>query len=316
MRRNILITVICLAAIFLCVPFNSCGAEDKEIKEINYILQEKIVEIEKWERGANILISLTVLVGVLGALATIFQKYDKRWCRISTAIAGAAISLITITSNTAFHSDYRTLRVSSKEARHLIHEMRLLLPLKENISDENDIKEWRNEIKKKLRGITDLGVTIAKSENKFDIISTAYAQPNEERPSWIRQPPTDKNNFYFVGSGSGSSINEARSVSFIKSTGIATDYLVSLLEKTQSQQAIERPVINIKELSEYLADSAVVERTYFTYDQETRVYRYYTLLKVNKKLLDIDIRLFSVQKELTVPTEFREAIQEQQQVQE
>jgi len=316
MRRKTLITAICLTAIFLCVPFNFCGAQDQEVEEMKSILQEKIIEIDKWETKANILFSLTVLVAVLGALAAIFQRYNKRWCKIATAIAGAAISVITITSNTAFNADYRTLRMSSVEARQLIDEMRLLLPLKEYISDENDIKEWRNEIKKKLREITDLGVRIAKSENKFDIISAAYAQPNEERPSWIRQPPTDKNNFYFVGNGSGSSINEARSVSFIKSTGIATDYLVSLLEKTQSQQTIERPAINIKELSEYLADSAVVERTYFTYDQETRVYRYYTLLKVNKKFLDIDIRLFSVQKELTVPTEFREAIQEQQQVQE
>lgn len=109
MRRKTLITAICLTAIFLCVPFNFCGAQDQEVEEMKSILQEKIIEIDKWETKANILFSLTVLVAVLGALAAIFQRYNKRWCKIATAIAGAAISVITITSNTAFNADYRTL---------------------------------------------------------------------------------------------------------------------------------------------------------------------------------------------------------------
>lgn len=313
MRRKTLIAVICLTAIFLYVPFNFCSAQDQEVEEIRSILQEKIVEIDRWEIKANFLISLIVIVGVLGVLAAIFQKSNKRRYKIATAITGAVISVITITSNTVFNVDYRTLRTSSVEARYLIDDIRLLLYLKENISDENDINEWRNEIKKKLGEIMQLRLKVAKSKVKFDIISTAYAQPNEEieRPHWIRQPPRDENIFYFVGYGSGSSIEEARLVSKKAGSDKVKAYLTGLLAQAQAQQTIKVPNKNIDELSVILANSAIEENTFLTRNRATKIFHYYVLFSLNKELLDIDIRLYSAKEKVKITPKFRQEIQAQ-----
>src|SRR5262245_48457692 len=43
---------------------------------------EKIVE--SWKLQADILLGLTILVGIFGVITGALQKYDKGWCKIAT----------------------------------------------------------------------------------------------------------------------------------------------------------------------------------------------------------------------------------------
>lgn len=300
-RKIIALILICLIGLSLVTTFYGFSQEDNEAKEIKQILKDQIKGIEKWENKANILIFLTVMVGLLGVITGILQRYDKKWCKVATVIAGALISIITVINNTVFEVDYRTLKSKSTEGRKLVHDIRLKLLQGYNKDSEEDRKVWFNEIAEKLHQFYKLEKEIYTADISINLVSNAYAQPLKQikqQPTWISKPPIDRINLYFIGIGDSPSLKSAKEYSYQHAVEGAVEYLVSALG---TEQQSESGWLDIERLSEYLIESAEVADTYFNYNRNENLYHYYTLLKLNKRFAEADIKLFAMQEKIKIP---------------
>jgi tetratricopeptide (TPR) repeat protein len=308
----------------LCFVANFDGYNQENGKEgFERILQEHQTEIKKWENTATIIIILFILVGALGLFTAAFRGSDNKWLKRATIIAGLAIPVITLVNNTAFDYDHRILLLNAKQARQLVHEARLLL-IRWPGSNMEERNELFGQIQDKLHQIDKITVTIyttAPSEStgsditrvdSIGLISTAYAKSHEgiaQQPSWISQPPSDRINIYFVGVGDSPSLNQAKEYSHHNAIELAVDYFILQFRNMAKKEALR---FDIDSLSEYLVKSGEVADTYFHFDPAKGFYRYYTLLKLNKKILETDIELFAIREKTHVPKEFQKAIESTQ----
>jgi len=302
---------ICLIALSLFIAFEGYSQVDREIQEIGKILEEQMNEVTKWEVKANILVFLTIVVGALGVATGVFQKFEYKWCKVATMIAGAVISLIMVITNTVFDIDHRTLRSKAHEARRLAYDVRILLA--QDI-DEEDRQAWLDEIQQKLHKISDLGADLYSTQISFNInlTSTAYAQSQKQlaqQPEWITKTPSDKMNLYFTGFGEGTTIKQAKENSFQDAIDLAAEYLIF---QFRGKQQSEPDSINIKALSEYLIKSAKTRETYLDPNRPNGLYHYYTLLALNRGIADTDMRFFAVKERVQLPRKFRESLEKAQ----
>jgi len=312
MSKKIIAFLLLGFFIFLLTPlFQTFSQEDQEVEIIREILQEHIKEVDKWERTANFLIFLAVLVAILGAATGIFQRYNNKWCKIATVFAGAVISLITIINNTVFEVDHRTLRSKSHQARKVIHDVRLLLAQDINKNSEEDRQFWIAEIQDKLHKLSDLSTELYSLNLSFDLVPSVHAQTKEQfqQPEWIVNRPEDKLNFYFVGKGIAGTLREAQQISLKNAIAEAINYLSFEFENKQEQQQTEGTKINIELLSDYLAKSVNQQDTYWQYDRNENIYFYYTLLALNKRSAVTDIKLYAFQQRVAVPKELSTAFE-------
>lgn len=312
-KKIIIAIVISIFATSFLLTIQCYSQEDAEIVVIKDILHEQINEIEKWENRANLLIFLTILVGVLGVATGVLQKFDKNWCKLATIFAGAIISLITVVNNTVFEVDHRTLRGKAHQSRKIVQEIRILLAQEINKNSEEDRQAWLSEIREKLNQISDIGAELYGSvdtEKSFNLIPAAYAQtPKQmkEQPEWIAKPPVDRVNFYFVGIGDDPSLPKARENSHRNAIKQAVEFLTAEFKTNQSAEPVS---IDINRLSEYLVKSAKVEKKDFDYDPVDSLYHFYTLISLNKRFVETDIKLFAVKERMAVPQELSRALEQ------
>ena len=137
------------------------------------------------------------MVIILGAVTRILQRYKKNWCKIATAIAGAAISASVVINNTVF-DDHRLLNRMANEGRMRVADIRFMILQYDN-ADEQDRDFLSKEIRVKVKEIYKLDelrfkkVTFASS-----LFSEAYAQ-QQRYPARTDELPRDKKKLYFRG---------------------------------------------------------------------------------------------------------------------
>jgi len=299
-RKTILAAFILILGIMLFQE-NGYSQPGNEIQVLQEIVKEQIHEIDKWESNANLLIFLTIVVGVLGVVTGVLQKFDKNWCKGAVITAGAIISLITVVNNTVFESDHRTLRGKATQAKHLIQDIRILMAQDINQNSEEDRQAWLGEIREKLSMISDLTSEIYAANLKINLVATAYAQSPQDMhqdPEWIEKLPEDRINFYFLGVGENASLDKAKQLSHQNAIDEAAKYLASEFKRRQREEPVS---ININKLTKFLTKSAKIKDSHWHYDSDDSLYSYFTLLSLNKRFAQTDIKLFAVQERIEVP---------------
>jgi len=311
--KRILFSAILIYALLLIIVTNCPAQDDPEITVIRDILQEQVTQIDKWENKANLLVFLTILVGVLGVATGALQKIEKKWSKAATMFAGALIGLITVVNNTVFEVDHRTLRAKTVQSRKIVQDIRILLAQEINRNSEEDRQVWLNEIREKLNQLSDISVAIysqVNMEKSFQFTAELYAQSpaqTQEQPDWITHPLEDKINFYFVGVGEGTTLSTARDYSQQNAVDQAVQFLTAEFKTKQSAEPVS---IDIEALTNYLLKSAKVLNKHFDYSRSDSLYHFYTLLSLNRMSTVTDVKLFAVQQRMVVPQVYSKLLQE------
>ena len=297
--------IICLF-LFICFHFLSTVhlfSQNEEKAEIEKILLKHEEQINKWENSGSLLMVLTILVGTLGVTTGILQKYKFKWCKIATVFAGALISFITIVNHTVFDVDHRTLFSRAGEARKILGDIRIELTRGYNKNNSEERDEWFKKIQDKLHKISDISTKNARINYSIGLTlnQTLHAKNSPIRkPAWLSQLPKDEINLFFMGSAMSQSLKQAKDYSLQDATEAAIMYFKRLF---YSKQTDASSPINIDLLSSFLANSTKIEDTYYYRNERSRMYHYFTLLRIAKNTAKMDMKIFSIKKKTHLPRE-------------
>jgi hypothetical protein len=274
--------------------------------ELSKMASDREKEIDTWERKASLIISLVVLVGALGIITGVLQRYkDKKdLCKKATIVLGTLISLITFVNNTLFDVDHRVLLNKAKKAKRIIKEVHIELQNRFQIDSEDEAKEWMDRIHDKFREFDILTTSISKVNNSTQLSSPGILYAQQRAPLWIKRPPTDRQYLYFVGIGESLSLNQAKERSYQNSKKTAVQFFEKEMRKIQKGNS---SLFNVTSLSKYLIKSAEVANTYYQKNSR-RNYRYYTLLKINKRIVSTDFRFYAMKKKIPLTNEMKNCV--------
>jgi tetratricopeptide (TPR) repeat protein len=166
------------------------------------------------------------------------------------------------------------------------------------------------EIQSELRKVSSF-ITTSKIDTSyaaiFELIPKAYAGPTKEPPAWIKSPPEDKSNLYFIGIAESRSLNKAKEISYHDALYQGARYLSGRLERRQIDEA--QP-IDANSLSEYIIESAEIADTYTDYNREKKTFRYYTLLRLDRGHAELDMIFYSAEQKVDVPQQLMEVVKQ------
>lgn len=132
-----------------------------------------------------------------------------------------------------------------------------------------------------------------------NLFSYAFAQDAKRAtpaaPPWLSKIPGDKNSLYFIGISDSHDLKEAQESSRLHARKNAVEYLLGKFEQKRQKEGI---VIDSHELAKYIVESAEYTDTFFTYDGNKKLYHYYTLLRLDKKVAELRLDLFALQSKI------------------
>ncbi len=277
------------AVLLLALSASAFGQDFESVRSVlDKQIADKVRTIGEWNRQASILIALSVTVGVLGLVMGVLQAAKDKWCKVTTVVLGLVISGITIINATVFHCDYRTFKRNAVQARLILDDVNFMLAGFPSTSNE-DKKTLLGEIIKKLKEIGDIEVKMldpAVSQFSLDFSTPVFAQ--SKQPDWVSKPPLDTINYYFVGRSDNQSLSSAKEDSRKQAVEQATAQALSNL-KTRLAPGGQDSV------REYVLKNAEVSATWYSYNSGAQPWSYFTLLKINRVLFDVNIiQVYSV----------------------
>jgi hypothetical protein len=189
-----------------CIPTNG-----QQFVAIQQEINESKSMITEWRTQARYLIVLTLLVGTLGVVVGVLQKYDNPRSKGTTVAVGAAVSVITLINATVFPADYRTFMRNASQGRALIKEIRDILCEFDPTQSLDNRKAMLEEIRerlKRIRALEDNLRTPPSLLQRAGLASHAYAQA--QMPSWVSRLPEDGTSFFFRGVAESTSLTQAK----------------------------------------------------------------------------------------------------------
>jgi hypothetical protein len=187
-----------------------------------------------------------------------------------------------------FTADDRTLRRAAFEGDGVITQLWVIdANLKDEHLSQEDRLNFKGEYLKKLLAFQAIGERLNGTsstnaptnavERDLGVLPPVYAQSTV--PDWVQKLPSDNISLYFVGKGYDISFTNAKQ----KSLEDALHNAVSAL-KQQAPKAPDAAILALVKASAVTQDSA------FTFDQRTRNYTYYTLLRLSREIQSIGVR--------------------------
>ncbi len=307
MKKKIVLPLfLALTILSLTLPSTGFAQNADEASQLRALVQKNEGQIAKWERTAETMIVLTVLVGVLGIVAGGLQKSRANWSKIATVAIGLSVSAITLILNTAFSIDYRQLRRQAIDGRELVADLEVMIS--SGIpADEESHQVWLDAFRNKLHQLIELGKQAYPTNASLSVWPTVYAQSAGRKPAWISKLPDDQTNLYFLGEGDSPSLEQAKEISHDNATRRAIEYFS---EQFQVVRKTRETPLDPWGVSRFVVKSAQEAGIYFEYISASRSYRYYTLLRMRKDNADADLKLYGLQKKTIVPRELAAVVQE------
>jgi tetratricopeptide (TPR) repeat protein len=308
MRKLYLLAVVSLVTISLLASGDLCGQDTHSMDQVKTTLQgqlqDKIDLVQDWEKTSGFLLLLSIVAIVFGLVTAVLQIFKNRYCKIASGILAALISAVVTIDTTVYSVDHQTLRSKAAEAHILIDEIDYLFALDSPDLPSPDRAEIFRDIQAKLGQISKLAVGVWTGVS-IDLIPKAYASNGVRTPEWVKRPPEDKSSLFFVGLAESTSFRKAKEFSFQNGISKAVDYLTLQFERRQ--EANPRP-LDVDALSQYLVESVETAQTHTAYDKESKIYRYYTLLRLDRQFAEVDLWLFAAENKVEVPQEFQQVV--------
>ncbi len=312
MRRFVMAVSVALVLVLLAgAAPDSGGVQGQDLSVLKAKLEKKIQEHEDkvagWERDGSILFSLTLAVIIMGAACSALQKYQGKSIRVAVSIMSALVAILTTADTALYDESYKALDLRVEKARASLWDIDMTLAeyhdtLPRSVRLEN-LEMVRDQLREFDRRRLFEAVEHV-SAPLFELIPTAYAG-NRPEPEWVKSPPRGKDDLFFVGVCESRSMKKAKDLSRRSAVEEAIAYFSAEFERRQSVQSS----LDVDKLSEYLADAGEVVETHFVRDEMAQVYRYYSLFRLSRDMVDLDLSFYAIEKDVAIPQGFEEAVQ-------
>ncbi len=279
MRYRCILTIIAAALLSTASYGFQSGQDDIEYMVLLDQLNTLLATVAGWERQANILLTLTIVVAILGLVVSAMQKSRKASGRLVTAIVGMMISALTVITNTAFTTDCWTLKRNAIQSRVKIRQVEAQLA-GFHTADPKDRQVYKENVIQLINEIGGREEQMLKAEITLDVVPSVYADSGQ--PPWITRTPEDRFNLYFVGMATDVLLTKARDDSY-------RNALEAALKQLALQTNLRAGPAEMEPVRKYLLGAAAVADTYFSYESGSRLYRHYSLLKLSRTLARPDV---------------------------
>lgn len=281
MRRCFLLSLLALFCSSLWVtPLLPQSVPSASIAHYHDDLQRCQQTVQGWHREASIQIVLTIAIIVFGAVIAVLQGRNNGWCKTTTVLLGATISIFTGINAKIFTADYRALEQASINAQPLIDQLNIAIErLNQNLTDQDRTTlqaQWLKTLGEFHSLEMQLATGTRDSSRSLSLIFTVHAQTSRTAPPWTQSDTSsDEYNFYFVGRGEDKSVSEAQRKSFDDAVEKALHQIAATVQT------------DVGALRKFISASASIESTRFTYDKTKGTYVYYTRLRLSKDVQNV-----------------------------
>jgi hypothetical protein len=253
--------------------------------------QMKRVEskIGHWERSSHIIACLTYAVTVLGAIVALSQRSTNKWIRGGAAFLAVVSALILPINRQFFSADDRAYQKVAKQARNKLDEFDYQLGQFSSLNEET-----KGALRTRFQGLlaevdqleynTIYNVTVtgsASSALSGMLLPSAWADQNPEgirEPAWVKNPPSDERNLYFLGTADGRTFEEAHERALSSARTFAATLFAG--DAQASAQLAAKPQL-VTQLGTALSNAAEVADT-FTAPNPAGGYRAFALLRLSR----------------------------------
>lgn len=275
---------------------------DGMLEIVNETLREPIRLVAEWETNNTWAFTLVALVFLIGAVIAIIHSLpNQHHAKIGAVVLGSAVTLLTALSNAYFDFDHRQYKSMASQGRQLLSEIRALqLQMKDVPTDNRQAREsLLQEIRGHRNAIMAIPAQFRSRDKGQDVatpartaawvpswISTAHAQQTPA-PAWVAQLPTDERNWYFVGYADGADFSQVKSASGERARQDARAFLGDRLARGGAGG------VDAGAAALYLLESSRVAGTYSYFDAKLNAFRFYTLLAMNRQIVDSDLLFYA-----------------------
>lgn len=282
MKRNIYaITLLGLIFLFL-FPLSPAYSQEQDVYAVFAgQLQEGMRCVSAWMIKSDILMAMTVLVGVLGAALIALQKLEAKKCKTAVIAVGFVITALTMVTNVVFPVDYRTLRQNALKAKHIIMKAEHHLAVLQTEKNPDNQRLLVQQIAELMGEVNELEVKTELAQNFPEIIPTAYAGDEgfDPKPSWVSTPPKeDAISYFFIGVSENPLLATAR----VESQNDAIEKAMRQFTQSGQQSMAQQVKTDIDSARDYVRQMSSVKKSYLEYDSAAKRYRFFTLLELNK----------------------------------
>lgn len=287
--------------VFADVAFSDVKTDQDAIKTMKVPYEAKI---KHWESMAAICIAVTIAIGILGVLAGTLQKSNRELLKNLALGMGVVIGVMTAINLGLSKADYQDYAV---RARRLITTINVEIIRVYPEGNEQARQGWIAKILALFQELDNIGAPgpaklNAQKTSGFTLFPYLYAleaqSRNIEIPGWLTSLPADADNLYFVGMGENANLEKAKALSYSEAKCEAGIVLYLQFERATAGRG---KTFDSRSLAFSMLKSAEIEDTYFQFFNETQRFRFYTLLKLNKRRMLVDKRFYPIDNRTYVP---------------
>ena len=261
-------------------------------------LQDLTTVIEEWRRTGHVLLGLTLSIGVFGLIVAALQPLQNRraW-KVVVTVLGLLIGVLTLFKTEVFKIDHTTYYLAAEDASTLraqierrVKRAQLAKTDEERLEEFSGIEDLLKKIepiRQRVRGT----VLIADNTSRWpSLMPAVFAQAGgDAKPAWLKGRAADEARVYFVGIGADPSLAAAKAVAVQSAIETARENLIASLKGTGYDRVA---------LGESLAREATTLDTY--YEREKGGYRYYALVAISKRTMEINAQFFGLRQNVQV----------------
>jgi hypothetical protein len=278
MSLRISLTIV---AVILLGAVSRASGPSVDVTPLLQIVTDKSARVAEWESAARIQMLLTIAGIAFGGLITVLQPWGSRtWSKVVVGLLGVAAAMVAALSSKS-PVNYATYERSVLQANAKISMLKDDISYLRSTSDPGDQEALQKEFQNTVKDINQIYLKLSDNDKGVAFlpqrIDVVYAQsaPSalSKAPPWVTSLPANSTDWYFRGASDGRSLSEASA----KSLQDALDQCARLLLSQGNAVPLETA-------KQYAKTSTGVADTFFTYDSRAGIYRYYTLVRLDKSL--------------------------------
>lgn len=268
----------CLIGFLYCVPAYSDTAADPMLNYFDDVLKMCHAQLDIWRFSYRLQVGIAILVSVLGLVAAALQGSSASYVKSATVALGVVISAITIAVNTLEMNNYRQISISIDKVNKIVAKMETARLNYKTFKKPNNVlaADEFQKLYARYQAIIDPPETTPKvfAGYQLSLLPSAYA--DEAGPDWLRRLPDNPKNLYFVAVADSALLLDAQEESIRTAKILAIQFLRETLQTSMNNTG------PVDQLADTLKRSVDEVDNYISYDEKTELYRYYSLVRVNR----------------------------------
>jgi len=254
------------------------------------ILDDEIKKLNNKKTEYFLLLTITILIGVLGVTSCTLQLYYKNWARIVTFICGFLISIFTVFTNGMYDYDHRELKRVVHKAESIIVEIKLLIlrtSIAESTEDNLLIYEKIFKLIIKLQEVYSPKLTY-----KIFMLNQAFANSDSNE--------CPKENVCFSGNGLGKTKHMAIAASkilaeldLLQRIGSVKSTVLGSNSNNINKEEVIRHYSEYSDFGEGIISNLNLIESECQFDNERKLYECFTKYSIQKDVFNKSIELYS-----------------------